>query len=82
MQNDTTFSPQDNKKLNRLFKLIVLFTVTGFMIILANTAAPDWVHQYTHNNGLLKLCLSVLLFGIFGSLNACLFLVSRRVKSH
>ena len=70
-----------NQLLNRLFKLILFLTTTGFMMITINELQPSWLSSYTQGYSILKVSMSVLLFGMFASLNTCILLIRQQIKS-
>ena len=74
------FPNELNIKINRLFMLMLLFTTLASLLIFINMIAPEWVYSLTKNSYILKLCLSALLIGIFGCLNASIVLIIRHIK--
>ena len=72
---------KQNRLVNRLLQTILLLSLSGFMLIAVNELQPTWLSNYTSGYSILKISMSVLLFGLFASLNTCILLVSKQVKS-
>jgi hypothetical protein len=79
MQN-RSFPNELSMKLNRLFMLMLLFTTLAFMLVFTNMIAPQWAYSLTQNSYIMKICLSVLLVGIFGCLNSSIILIIKHLK--
>jgi len=67
-----------NRKLNRLFKLLILYTSLGLVIAGGNFIAPYWVLHITHHSYIAKIIVSAALFGMFYCLIKITNLLSKK----
>jgi len=67
-----------NIKLNRLFRLLILYASLGLVIAGGNFIAPHWVMHITHHSYIEKMIVSAALFGMFYYLLKITNLLSKR----
>ena len=81
MEGRETLSAQDHAKLNKIFVLMSSLSIIALLVIVVNSIDPEITYSYgSEANAIIKVSVSLLIFGIFACLNSCIMLVLKARK--
>jgi len=81
MEGRETLSAQDHAKLNKIFILMSSLSIIALLVIVVNSIDPEITYSYgSEANAIIKVSVSLLIFGIFACLNSCIMLVLKARK--